>query len=97
MQRPGPPHTAHHLIRDVQDAVFVAQAADPLQIARRRRRGSRRRPHHGFGTETDDRFRAGLKDGLLQLIKQALGILLLGLVSPAIAVLIAGGDADNIH
>ena len=89
-------HTAHHSSAMYWDAVFVAQAADPLADSPASAAWLRRRPHHGFGTETDDRS-GRPRDGLLQLVKQALGILLLGLVSPTIAVLIAGGDADNIH
>jgi hypothetical protein len=48
VERPGPVHTAHHLVHNQQHAVTIADLADGFEIAR----------HRGHGTEP------GAGDGL---------------------------------
>ena len=60
LQRPpgaGAARAAHHLVRDHQHAMAVADLAHPLRIARGRRHAAARRTHHGLEDEGADLLR----------------------------------------
>jgi len=57
VQGAGATHAAHHLVEDQEHAVAVADLADALEIAGRRRHRAGRGTDHCFGHESHHRFR----------------------------------------
>ena len=92
----GPAHAAHHLVEDQQDAVAVADLADPLEIARRRRHRAGGCAHHSFGDEGRDRVGAEFEDLVLELVCDPQPVDLRRLLAPAPAILVAGLDAVGL-
>src|SRR5688572_14579469 len=83
-QRPGPAHAAHHFVEYQQHAVTVADFADTPEISRDGRHGAQGRAGNRFGDERDHTPGTRLEDGLLELVRHAHTVLLVGF--PVLAV-----------
>ena len=88
VQGAGAAHAAHHLVKDEQHAVAVADLAHALEIARHRRDRAQGGADHRLGDEGDDVVAAELLDLGLELVGQALAIGLRRLVRAAVAILV---------
>src|SRR5215213_2522959 len=88
MQGASTAHPAHHLVKDEQDAMLVADLSYTFEITGHRRHRAQRCPHHLFGHEGDDTLAADLGDLGLELQGEALSIVLPRLVRSSLAILI---------
>ena len=77
VERPGPTHSAHHLIGDQQNSVPIQQLAHALEIAGRGRYGASRRAHDGFRAKRNYAFGPDRFNGRIELRDQSIGVRLL--------------------
>ena len=96
-KRTGPAHAAHDLIKDEEDAVFVADLANAAEVSRRGRERTRRRADYGFGHESHHRFRPKAQDLCLKRVGGTAAIGLGALVLGAVAVFVARLDMADIQ
>ena len=96
-QRAGAAHPAHHLVRDEQHAVPVADLADPREVARDRGDAAQRRADDGLGDERGDALRPHAPDLRVELVggAQSVGGLVL-IVAPE-PVRVARRDVRDGH
>ena len=92
----GPAHAAHHLVKDQQHAVPVADLADAGEIAIKRRHRAKRRTDHRLGHERHDIPCAQPQDFRFQLVGDAQRECGLALSVPHLAIGIAGGDMAGL-
>ena len=97
-ERAGAAHAAHDLVEYQQHAVAIADLAgcagnSPATAGT----APRVAPGYRLGDEGDHAAGAGLEDGLLQLVRHAHAVLLLGLAFLAIAVGVARRDVPGAH
>ena len=97
VQRPGTAHAAHHLVQDQQDAVAVAQRADPAEVARDGRDRTEGRPDDGFGDERDHVLRPQARDLGLELRHETLAVALVGVAGRLPPVRIARRNVRHVH
>ena len=96
-QMPGPAHAAHHLVKDQQHAMAVADLADTREITRQCRHRAKRRAHHRLGDKGHHIVRSQPEDFGLQLIRNAQRESGLILAILHLAIGIAGGDMACFH
>ena len=76
-QRPGAAHTTHHLIKNHQDAVFIADFANTLEVPLYRRYHPSRGATDGLGDESRYVFWTQSSDFRFQFIGNTLAIFFL--------------------
>ena len=97
MQAACAAHAAHHFVQDEQDPVPVAYLAHGAQIPRHGHQHTRSGAAHGFRDKSNHTFRAEALDGLVQLTRQPLPILLRGFLLAPLAVGIARRDMGGLN
>src|ERR1700719_3269388 len=92
VQGAGAAHAAHHFVEDQQHAITIADLPNALEVACGGGHRAERRADHGFGDESDYRFRSELEQARFELVRGAFAVRLRSLADAPIAVLVAGID-----